>query len=255
MEPWSFHCERSQTARLPLSPPRTARLEIPGVPLHVIQRGVDRCTVFHDDQDRRCYRSLLGRACDRYRVRTHAYVLMGNHVHLLLAAAEAGAISRAMRTIGQSYAQYFNRRHGRTGTLWQGRFKSCLVGDDRYLLTVVRYIELNPVRAGMVDDPAAYPWSSVRVHLGERQEPWVVPHPLFMALGRDTRQRGEVWRRLLLEGIAADDIVAIRRHLSRERALGEARFLEEVEERLGHSVACRPPGRPARKPAEAPSRN
>jgi putative transposase len=225
--------------------PRVARLEIPGVPLHVTQRGVNRCAIFQDDHDRRCYRKLLWQACDRFRVSTHAFVLMGNHVHLLLAAPEAGAISLAMRHVGQSHAQAFNRRHGRSGTLWQGRFKSCLVGDDRYLLTVMRYIELNPVRAAMVADPIDYRWSSVHMHLGECRDPWLTPHPLFLALGSDAGARGMVWKRWLQEGIAVDDIAAIRRNLAQERALGDARFQKEAELRFGRPVAYRRPGRPA----------
>ena len=224
--------------------PRIARLEIPGVPLHVTQRGVNRCPIFHDDHDRRRYRQLLWQACCRHRVATHAFVLMGNHVHLLLAAPETGAISNAMRQVGQSYAQQFNLRHGRTGALWQGRFKSCLVGDDRYLLTVMRYIELNPVRAAMVADPADYRWSSVHMHLGEGRDPWLVPHPLFLALGAGARERGSVWKRWLQEGIATDDIAAIRRHLAQERALGDARFQRDAERRLGRPVGWRRPGRP-----------
>jgi putative transposase len=225
--------------------PRIPRLEIPGVPLHVTQRGVNRCAIFHDDRDRRCYRKLLWQACNRYGVATHAFVLMGNHVHLLLAAPVAGAISSAMRNVGQSYAQQFNLRHGRTGGLWQGRFKSCLVGDDRYLLTVMRYIELNPVRAAMVAAPADYRWSSVHMHLGACRDPWLVPNPLFLALGADARARGHVWKQWLREGIAADDLAAIRRHLAQERALGDERFQCEAEQRLGRTVAWRRPGRPA----------
>ena len=226
-------------------PPRTARLEIPGVPLHVTQRGVDRCMVFHDDHDRRTYRTLLWHACSRYEAKLHAFVLMGNHVHLLLAAAEQGAISSAMRHVGQSYTQHFNRRHARTGTLWEGRFKSSLVGDDRYLLTVMRYIELNPVRAGMVARPDDHRWSSVHLHLGECHDPWLALHPLYLALGRDAGARGTIWRRWLQEGIPADDVSAIRRNLAQGRALGGAEFLETAQRRLGRAVAWRRPGRPA----------
>jgi putative transposase len=228
--------------------PRAARLELPGVPLHVTQRGVNRCAIYHDDHDCRSYRKLLWQACSRHRVSTHAFVLMGNHVHLLLAASEPGAISLAMRQVGQSYAQTFNRRHGRSGTLWQGRFKSCLVGDDRYLLTVMRYIELNPVRAAMVADPADHRWSSVHMHLGACRDPWLTPHPLFLSLGSNADARGELWKRWLQEGIAADDIAAIRRNLAQERALGDARFQTEAEQRLGRPVAYRRPGRPALSP-------
>lgn len=235
--------------RIPDMAPRSARLELPGVPLHVTQRGVNRCAIFRDDRDRRWYRQLLRQACSEHHVSTHAYVLMGNHVHLLLSADKSGAISRAMRHVGQSYAQGFNRRYGRTGALWQGRFKSSMVEDERYLLTVMRYIELNPVRAGMVVLAEDYRWSSVHMHLGHSAEPWLQPHPLFMALGPDAIERARIWRRWLREGIAVDDVLAIRRHLSQERVLGGPGFQEEAERRLGRAVAWRRPGRPA------PSRN
>ena len=225
--------------------PRVARIEIPGVPLHVTQRGVNRCTVFHDDQDRRCYIRLLREACAEHQVDVHAYALMGNHVHLLLAAARAGAISSAMRIVGQSHAQRFNLRHGRCGALWQGRFKSCLVGDDRYLLTVIRYIELNPVRAGLAAMPGDYRWSSVHLHTGCNRDPWLTPHPLYLALGRDVQERSEIWRGWLQQGIPADDIDTIRRHLAQERALGGADFQRDAERFLGRPVAWRRPGRPA----------
>src|SRR5690606_6226285 len=123
----------------------------------------------------------------------HAFVLMDNHVHLLLSASQAGRVSLAMRTAGQAHVQAFNWRHGRSGALWQGRYKSCLVDTDRYLLTVIRYIELNPVRAGMVDKPEDYRWSSVHTHLGRACDPLLSPHPLYLALGHDPGQRAEAY--------------------------------------------------------------
>lgn len=148
--------------------PRRARLQLPGIPLHITQRGVNRGAVFVDDEDREHYQQLLQRACQDHAVALHAYVLMGNHVHLLMASDEAGSVSEALRWLGPCYVQAFNRRHRRSGTLWEGRFKSCLVDTDRYLLTVIRYIELNPLRARMADSAQAYPWSSARAHRTKR---------------------------------------------------------------------------------------
>ena len=150
--------------------PRQPRLEIPGIPVHVTQRGVNRCAVFLDDDDRQHYLKLLAASEQRHALQIHAYVLMGNHVHLLISSEKAGALSKAMRQVGQNYVSTFNRRHRRTGTLWEGRFKSCLVDSNRYLLTVYRYIELNPVRAAMVELPEHYSWSSVHANLALLQD-------------------------------------------------------------------------------------
>ena len=130
--------------------PRRPRLELPGIPLHITHRGVNRAATFLDDGDFHEYRYCLGDALAAHGIALHAYVLMTNHVHLLLTSPVPGQLSAAMRQLGQRYVPAFNRKHGRTGTLWEGRFKSCLVDSERYLLTVHRYIELNPVRAAMV---------------------------------------------------------------------------------------------------------
>jgi putative transposase len=129
--------------------PRQARLEIPGIALHITQRGVNRCAIFPDDDDRHHYLRLLAESAANHGLQIHACVLMGNHVYLLVSSAEPGKVSLAMRQLGQAYVTAFNRRHRRTGTLWEDRFKSCLVDSDRYLLTAYRYIELNPVRAAI----------------------------------------------------------------------------------------------------------
>ena len=161
--------------------PRQARLEIPGIPLHITQRGVNRCAIFLDDDDRRHYLNLLADSAKQYALRLHAYVLMGNHVHLLISSDEAGTVSRAMRQLGQNYVTAINRRHRRTGTLWEGRFKSCLVDSERCLLTAYRYIELNPVRAAMIAAPWDHPWSSVHANLARQHDPLVTPHSAFSA--------------------------------------------------------------------------
>ena len=140
--------------------PRSPRLPFTGLPLHVVQRGNDRQRSFHDDSDYQVYLQALREAAKRHHVLVHAYVLMTNHVHLLLTAATDFGISRAMQSIGSRYVRYFNRRHERTGTLWEGRYKACLVASDEHLLAACRYIDLNPVRAGIVQHPLDYPWSS-----------------------------------------------------------------------------------------------
>jgi putative transposase len=226
--------------------PRQPRLEIPGIPLHVTQRGVNRCAIFLDDDDRHHYRRVLREATRRLAVAIHAFVLMDNHVHLLLSATCAGAISQAMRRAGQTYVQSFNQRHGRVGTLWQGRFKSCLVDTDAYVLRVIRYIELNPVRAAMVAQPEDYPWSSVRTHLGTAQDPLVLPHPVYMGLGPSRDVRAAAWRDWLHAPLDPDETSRIRAYMAQERALGEPRFQAMVEKALNRPAAVRRRGRPVR---------
>jgi putative transposase len=170
--------------------PRGQRLDIPHTPLHVTQRGVNRGAIFVDDDDRQHYLVLLAESASDHDLSIHAYVLMGNHVHLLASAVRSGALSDAMRQVGQNYVPAFNRRHRRTGTLWEGRFKSCLISTDRYLLTVYRYIELNPVRASMVQSLEHHPWSSVHANLGLTFDPLVTPHETFLALASDAHERG-----------------------------------------------------------------
>jgi putative transposase len=223
--------------------PRRPRLELPGVPMHIVQRGVNRAAVFIDDEDRTHYHALLHHEMKRASVAVHAYVLMGNHVHLLTTAQTTGALSQALRRHGQCYVQAFNRRHRRTGTLWEGRFKSCLVDSDRYLLTVYRYIELNPVRAAIADAPEAHRWSSVHANLGLRIDPLVTPHPVFLDLGADRGARGDAYRAWLDAPIVPKEQHAIRAHLAQERALGEPRFQAMVEKTLNRPACVRRPGR------------
>ncbi|TAN06333.1 MAG: transposase [Rhodanobacteraceae bacterium] len=227
--------------------PRKPRLHLAGIPLHVTQRGVNRCAIFVDDTDRRHLYLLLRDAAAQYGIAVHAYVFMGNHIHLLLTSPDSDALPRAMRKVGQCYVQAFNHRHGRSGPLWQGRFKSCLVDRARYLMAVYRYIELNPVRAAMVERPEHYRWSSVHANLGLLGDALVTPHPNFLALGPDPVTRGATYRALLARGSDPDDLDRIRAHLQQERALGEPRFQAMVEQALGRPVVLKPCGRPRRQ--------
>jgi putative transposase len=147
---------------------RLPRFDLPGIPQHIVQRGNNRLPCFLDDDDRQLYLQCLLSALQRFGCRLHAYVLMSNHVHLLITPDEAGALSRLMHTFSRNYAGRFNHRHGRTGTLWEGRYKACVVGSSRYFLACSRYIELNPVRAWMVARPDDYAWSSWRGQVGQR---------------------------------------------------------------------------------------
>ena len=229
--------------------PRRPRLELPGIPLHVVQRGVNRCAIFVDDADRQHYHDLLCEAVASHDIAVHVYVFMGNHIHLLLTSPQPGALSRAMRHAGQCHVQAFNRRHRRSGTLWQGRFKSCLVDTERYVMTVYRYIELNPVRAAMVERPEQYRWSSVHANPGLLKDQLVKPHSIYLALDRDAFARAEAYRTWLHAGVSHDDLQRIRAHLQQERVLGDAKFQLMVQKTLGRPVMVRPRGRPASTPS------
>jgi len=213
--------------------PRHSRLEIPGIPMHVTQRGVNRAAIFVCDADRRHFITLLESACEAHEVSVHAYVLMDNHIHLLVSAKSAGRIAPALSLCFQRYVWRFNRNYARTGTLFQGRFKSCLVDNNIYLLRVMRYIELNPVRAHLVAQPEDYPWSSARSHLGLRHDPLVRFDPVFEQLAACGSERAEFYRRWLMQPLGAEEMSQIRLHLSQERALGEGRFQSMVEKTLG----------------------
>jgi len=232
--------------------PRRPRLLIADVPLHITQRGVNRGATFIDAEDHRRYRELLVEVSRAHDLRVHAYVLMSNHVHLLVTPERVSDLAYAMRRLNQCYVGAFNRRHGRTGTLWESRFRSCLVDSERYALTVYRYIELNPVRAAMVDDPAHYRWSSARENLGLRPQGFLTPHAVYLALGTDTAERARSYGEWLRSGIANEDLDAVRSHIRQQRALGSPHFQAMVARTLNRPVAVRPRGRP-RKESDVPA--
>jgi len=229
--------------------PRAPRLEIPGVPLHIVQRGVNRCATFLCSEDRGFYLHLLEQAFRAESVALHAYVLMGNHVHLLASAHVSGRISKGMQHVNQCFVRAFNQHHGRTGTLWEGRFRSSLVQTDRYLLTVMRYIELNPVRAALVEHPWDHPWSSVHAHLRCRVDARLTPHPVYLALGPTAEGRASAYRDWLRQGCSDEQTAAIRARLRSQRALGDERFVAMVERTLVLPAGHRSPGRPRREQA------
>lgn len=176
--------------------------------------------------------------------RLHAHVLMDNHIHLLATPPEVGAMARLMQKLGRGYVGQFNARHRRTGTLREGRHKASLVDSESYVLHCHRYIELNPVRAHMTDDPAAYPWSSCASHCGLRHEAMLTPHPEYTGLASTPVERAEAYRQLLYKTLSDDDLKAIRLHLQPQRALGRDAFREMVEAKTQRFAGVRPAHRP-----------
>lgn len=175
--------------------PRVARCVIGGLPLHVVQRGINRNPCFLTERDYVVYLSFLAQFSNEFACSVHAYCLMTNHVHLLVTPADSQGCARLMKKLGQCYVQYLNHRLGRSGTLWEGRFRSCMVNSDEYVLACYRYIELNPVRAGMVAGAGEYLWSSYRANaIGERS-PFISPHAAFEALGLDEVCRRSAYAR------------------------------------------------------------
>lgn len=227
--------------------PRRARITLPGIPLHVIQRGNNRQACFFTDDDYRFYLDQLSRCARHAGCAVHAYVLMTNHVHLLLTPQEANAAGRLMKLLGQRYVQHVNRRYRRSGTLWEGRFRSCIVQDEAYLLSCSRYIELNPVRAGMVAHPAEYRWSSYRVNAQGEADGLTEAHPTYTALGRQARQRQACYRDLFRDELEPRFVDGIRRATNGNFALGTQRFLAEVTAVLGRRATPGAPGRPCKR--------
>lgn len=209
--------------------PRLPRFNLADVPQHVVQRGNNRCACFFREEDCALYLRWLGDSAALHGVAIHAYVLMTNHVHLLATPAVPDAVSAMMQALGRRYVGYINRVHHRSGTLWEGRFKACVVDTERYVLTVYRYIELNPVRAGIVSNPVAYRWSSHAANAGLRSDRLLTPHPCYRALGAERSDRAMRYRALCAEVIDADELEELRTMSRKELAFGGDRFKDEVE--------------------------
>lgn len=226
---------------------RPPRPNIPDIPHHIVQRGNNRQRCFLQAADYRQYLDDLAVAADRWRCRIHTYVLMPNHVHLLATPDENGSVSRMMQVLGRRYVGYFNARHNRTGTLWEGRFHSSLVDTQSYLLVCYRYIELNPVRAAIVNQPGQYPWSSFHANALGKPDPIITPHPEYLALG-DTRARClDAYFALFDVALGDEHVEKIRRYLAQQKALGTERFRHWLETTIGQPMEWRPAHRPAKK--------
>ncbi len=212
---------------------RLPRLRLAGVPQHVVQRGNNRQNSFFDDSDYAVYLDKLKEYSRKYAVDVHSYVLMTNHVHLLMTPHESDAISRLMQSLGRYYVRYINTTYGRTGTLWEGRYKSTLVDSDRYFLTVSRYIELNPVRARMVTRPEDYPWSSYHRNAMGKEIELITPHALYLALGQTDAERQAAYRSLFDQEMSDGQLKEIREATNKAWVLGGDRFIKQIEAQTG----------------------
>lgn len=225
--------------------PRLPRLDVPGLPQHLITRGNDRREMFFSLGDRAFFLQYLDEARREHGVRIHSYVLMDNHVHLLATGDASLALSRMMRDVGRRYVQHVNAIYRRTGTLFEGRFKSCLVETSSYFLTCMRYIEMNPVRARMASNPAAFRWSSFKENATGTPSGMLTPHPEYVALGRSVEARGQAYLRLFEEGVTVEQLQAIRESTNMGRALGSPHFARALEATLKRKVSVVPRGRPS----------
>lgn len=224
--------------------PRKRRVCPAGVAQHLIQRGNNRQVCFAADEDCAAYAYWLRETAERYSVAVHAWVFMTNHVHLLATPEREGGVSRMMQQLGRHYVTYFNYRYARSGTLREGRFKACLVQDTDYLLQCYRYIELNPVRSGMVTDPADYRWSSNRGNALGADSRLCTPHPEYLALGAG-EDRCAAYRRLFNPHVDGKLLGEIRRATDQGLVLGNDRFRAEMESLTGARLG---PGRRGRPP-------
>jgi len=223
---------------------RKPRFVLPGVPLHVIQRGNNREPCFYSDDDYRRYLELLRESADRNRCHVHAYVLMTNHVHLLATPFAPHGISHMMQDLGRKYVRSINYVYRRTGTLWEGRYKASLIDSEAYLLACMRYIELNPVRANMVSHPGEFRWSSYAANAQGQSDVLISPHPLYTQLGDDPLQRQAAYRELFRVHLDAELVHAIRGALNEELVLGRDDFKDKIEQMINRQVRRGKEGRP-----------
>jgi putative transposase len=230
--------------------PRAPRFDLVGVAQHVVQRGNDRQPCFFRDADYQRYLQDLREAALKHGCAVHAYVLMTNHVHLLVTPTAAGAVGRMMQAVGRRYVRYVNDAVGRTGTLWEGRYKACLVDSEAYVLACYRYIELNPVRAAMVAAPADYRWSSHRANALGAHDALLTPHPSYLAIATDRAVRQQVYAETVAAAISDEALASIRAAVQRQGALGSERFRARIEAQLRRRLEPGRPGRPRRTRAE-----
>ncbi len=221
---------------------RLPRYAVPGQPQHVIQRGNNRSVLFAADTDHRIFLDCLKTACEHYGCQVHAYVLMTNHVHLLMTPENKTGIGKVMQSVGRRYVQYFNFTYGRTGTLWEGRYKATLIDTEPYLLTCYRYIELNPVRAALVEHPCQYRWSSYCANSLGQPDPLIAPHWQYLALGSSAAERQSAYRALFGNDIDDQTLREIREATNKGWALSSGRFDVDISILLNRRTRPLPKG-------------
>lgn len=215
---------------------RLPRYVIPGQPQHVILRGNNRNDIFRAEADYRFLLAKLQLACGKHGAEIHAYVLMTNHLHLLITPQQDQSLSKTMQTLGRYYVQYYNYSYRRTGTLWEGRYKATLIDSQTYLLTCMRYIELNPVRAGMVMHPSEYPWSSYHYNAQGQPDELITPYLEYRRLGRTDQERQAAYRQLFKHHIPERDMREIRDTTNKAWVLGSDRFKQRIAQQLARPV-------------------
>lgn len=224
--------------------PRRPRSDLAGFPLHLIQRGNNRSACFFTDADRVQYLLWLGRYASRFAVAIHAWVLMGNHVHLLVTPPSPAHASRLMQALGRRYVRYVNESHDRSGTLWEGRFRACAVHSDDYLLACMRYIELNPVRAGLAKSADEYRWSSYRGNALGRADPLLTEHPLYTGLGASQAERRLAYRQIFAGHVSDVELAQIRAATTSGHLLANESSRRKFESERGRLLGPAPRGRP-----------
>lgn len=225
--------------------PRKPRFYLPGVPAHVIQRGNNRQATFFSDEDYQAFLKWLKEGADKHGCSIHAYVLMTNHFHLLVTPKARESISRMIQFVGRNYVTYVNHTYGRSGTLWEGRHKGCIIDGESYMLACSRYIELNPVRAGMVKTPGEYRWSSYRGNAHGEATEILGQHNLYLALGTTNKTRQFAYRELFRNTPDSDQLHSIRATVQTGTPLGDGRFRAQIEKTLGCKTGHSRRGRPS----------
>ncbi|MBI3514508.1 MAG: transposase [Proteobacteria bacterium] len=225
---------------------RLGRYFLPDQPLHVIHRGNNRGAIFFRDDDYAQYRDWLVAAAGDYGCQVHAYVLMTNHVHFLVTPRREDSLPRAMQSLGRRYVRHVNAARRRSGTLWEGRYRAAPIDSAAYFLACCRYVELNPVRAGLVRHPREHPWSSYRAHAEGAPDALVSDHPIYRALGRSRADRQEAYRALFRGALSRDFVDALRVATNGGWALGDAQFAKEIAAAAGRRAVPLAPGRPAK---------
>lgn len=226
---------------------RLPRLVIPHQPHHIIQRGNDRQLIFRDTEDHAAFLGWLREAAKQFKVALHAYVLLPDHFHLLASPADETGLGRMMQWIGRYYVPYFNHKYERVGTLWQGRFKATVIDSERYFMTCSRYIELNPVRAGIVANAAEYRWSSYAHHAGIKPDPLIIDHPLYWALGNTPFDREAAYKALIEQALTLEEINALSEATLKGWVLGSEKFKASLEKKAGRRIRPAKRGRPLKE--------
>lgn len=227
---------------------RLPRLSIAGYPHHVIQRGNNRQAIFSSTADYQALLGLMDENAKKFGVAVHAYVLMSNHFHLLVTPESADALPRMMQGVGRRYVRYFNDSQRRSGTLWEGRYRSTLIQTESYLLACMAYIDLNPVRAGLVAEARDYPWSSHAHYAGLRSDRLVTPHPLFWTLGNTPFSREAAYTDMVRAGVPPGQQIALTQSALSGWALGDPDFVADLQKRTARRVSKTQSGRPVTKP-------